>query len=818
MAFDAGSAVGKYILSIDQPKQAAAELKALFASIRREGEALGNAVPNTAGRAGGDPAAQQQRTERAILARAAAEARLVQVQNTGVNAARGLAQAEQIYQAALARVDQTSIDAIRTQTQLAAVQNRLAAQAGGGLPVLPRSLEAFGGEALDQIKSGLLGIVGPAALATGALGALQAVVARTEEGFRLNAAIEQTQRSIALQVAGLRDSAAMFERASTFGQRYRLTQEETNNALRASTSILRQSRASTEEILGTLLRLQQLSPEQGIEGAALALKELQGGSTTSLVQRFEVSVSQAAKLRAEIRGGADAVEVLSQFLTQNGIGMEALEARTAGATGKMLELRQESEKLTRALGSEATGPGLAILEARIAATKTATNALKGDIVDLNKILGAANPAFLTGGIVAYNVEVGRMLGILPPATEEVKQNTQATEVLGLTQAQVAQNTRILAGEQAHLRDEHLNSGRIIQQTSAIIQDFNAHLTENAAKSQISAAQATILKARQEEIAQASVLAARGMLGSGDQAVLMAQKYNLAKDQAELLINAQQRLDADQAARDQRAGERSGGAVRTEAEQKALTKARDLNAEFERQQAEKRKQQHDAEVQLRLAQAKTAAQRIAILRQELAGTDDVLKRLQLQTQIASLQNSADKTRIKDAGQVLNLEERIRDSKEAQLKASIDARKLAAQDVLDRLKEDQEIAQAQRVLANSRDPRFRAAAQARLDLIGANRDERQLALQQAQATAGGTIVNGRVFQSIPSAGGQDTTTPPPPSTGARPGLSFPSPTAGGGGQTVIQFVVDGKVIAEIIEPRIIEGLRNSRQQSSASGRPL
>ncbi len=168
-------------------------------------------------------------------------------------------------------------------------------------------------------------------------------------------------------------------------------------------------------------------------------------------------------------------------------------------------------------------------------------------------------------------------------------------------------------------------------------------------------------------------------------------------------------------------------------------------------------------------------------------------------------------------MLNLEEKIRDSKEAQLKASIDARKLAAQDTLDRLKEDQELARAQRVLANSGDPRFRQAAQARIDLIGAERDSRALALQQAQATAGGTIVNGRVFQSIPSAPGAQAVTPPAAPAG-RPGLSVPSQTAGGGGGGLtVQFVVDGKVIAEAIMPTVIGDLRNSRQQASASGRP-
>jgi hypothetical protein len=221
--------------------------------------------------------------------------------------------------------------------------------------------------------------------------------------------------------------------------------------------------------------------------------------------------------------------------------------------------------------------------------------------------------------------------------------------------------------------------------------------------------------------------------------------------------------------------------------------------------------------LELSRAKTAAQRIAILQREQVLTTDQVEKLRIQAQIEGERNSGAKAHTGELGKQLNLEERIRDSKEAQVKASVDARKLAAEDVLDRLKENRQLAAAQRELANPRaSSEFKEAAAARIALINANRDERALALQQAQATAGGQIINGRVFQSRPGAPGATpaplpTPIPPLPAPGAPTGQAAPVAP----GSLIVQFLVDGHKIAEEIIPDVMRVLRGGLAQSASAG---
>lgn len=373
--YDAGAARARYELDTKGFEASIARIKRLYQDL--------DSIQRRSGAGGGGqrvPVAQtQQQAERAILARARAEAQLAQVQNTGKNALEGLTQAERIYADALSRVDRNSLAAIRAQTQLAAIQNRIANQAGGGLPVLPRTLESFGTEAIDQFKAGILGLVGPAALVTAGFTAAGKAVQAFQDGFRLKAELDQTTASLQIQLRGVRDSATVFAEASQFANQYKLTQQETNQALSASVGILRNSRSSTQELLGVLARLQVLSPEQGLQGAALAVKELNGGDIQSLVERFEVSRSTANKMKEEIKAGGDAVQVLSKYLDSAGVSMDALRARTEGAAGAQANLAQAQERFSLALGNlAASGGAVAGINALAQATNIYAQLLNGE--------------------------------------------------------------------------------------------------------------------------------------------------------------------------------------------------------------------------------------------------------------------------------------------------------------------------------------------------------------------------------------------------------------------------------------------------------
>jgi hypothetical protein len=209
----------------------------------------------------------------------------------------------------------------------------------------------------DSLKLFLLGIIGPAALATGAIAAVKGAIDFSEQSFRLKAALDTTNAAIAIQLRGVRDSAQVFAEANAFADRYRLTQVETAAAIQASIPILRTSNASLTEIEGTLLRLQAKKPEKRIADAARALDELRAGQIISIVDQFNVSREAANKMKNEIAGGADAVQVLSRYLDDAGISMAALDNQTKGATGKMNQLAQEAERHQLSFGQDAAGPG-----------------------------------------------------------------------------------------------------------------------------------------------------------------------------------------------------------------------------------------------------------------------------------------------------------------------------------------------------------------------------------------------------------------------------------------------------------------------------
>ena len=100
-------------------------------------------------------------------------------------------------------------NAAKAQTQAEAAALRLAraqerAASGSGLAA----------EFAEGLKSGLLGIVGPAALATGAIGLLVGTANSFKDAFTFKAALDQTTASIEVQLRGVRDSGQVFASAA----------------------------------------------------------------------------------------------------------------------------------------------------------------------------------------------------------------------------------------------------------------------------------------------------------------------------------------------------------------------------------------------------------------------------------------------------------------------------------------------------------------------------------------------------------------------------------------------------------------------------
>jgi hypothetical protein len=219
----------------------------------------------------------------------------------------------------------------------------------------------------------------------------------------------------------------------------------------------------------------------------------------------------------------------------------------------------------------------------------------------------------------------------------------------------------------------------------------------------------------------------------------------------------------------------------------------------------------------MQRARTSQERIAILKREQAATTDQAEKLRIQAQIEAERNSGATRHTKELNSQLSTQERIRDSVEAQYKAQLDAQELTIRDRQERRKEEQEIRRAQRILASGRaSQQFKDAAADRLALIAVEREQRAQAIREKTATAGGTLINGRIFQSQPTlSGGGVPLAAPQAVAGGAPGAPPPAAAPAGAGNLVVQFVVDGQVIANAIIPQVLGAGRASLARVEAGG---
>lgn len=753
--------------------------------------------------------AGDQKLIRDNLALAQSYARLKAAQGDAAGGAKFLQETLGSLSAAPAR----NVLAVQTQIEKLGSSTTLASQVG------------------DALKSSMLSIVGPAALVATGMQAAQAAVQSFADAYNFKARIDQTNASIAIQLRGIRDSSATFAEAARFGQQYAFTQQQTSEAIQAALPIIRQSKASTEDVLGVFARLQVLKPEKSFGDAARALGELNAGQIVSIVDQFNISRAAANRMKDEIAGGADAVQVLSKYLDNAGIGMDTLAVRTQGAMGKVNELAQAEERRKLAQGGAAGGLGGFLTSAAIAAQDALTDAFSSN----ERALAASQ---------ARNEAYNRV----------IREGGTAAEA-----AKAAHDAWALAISQGNSVTELAASA--VQGHSDRLKDDNAQLTASAAllsddaKKRVDSAIATAqLADAQRRLDADSKLAAQGLLGSGNQALILANKYGIAADAAAFLIQQQQGLLNAQALADQRAGERSGGAVRTEAEQRGLTAARKLNADFERDRAEKAKQEAqkvaDSRARLEESTAQTTAQKIALYQRRLnaatneidrndaqaklndlraqqaraagrgastigtdlslaqaglEGADRLQARLDAVNQKLATAKLTENERNKLTAEKLDLEQKIGEELDKQQRSAVDARLAQIDNERKKLDEAIRTRIAQNVV-NSASASEDQKARARLALeeVPLEQQKRALDIARLQRESGG------VAPALGTTPGGTLPTGPAPAGAA----TAAAPQGGGAsGQAVI--MMDGKQVGVVLMPYLIQALSSGRAQVAASG---
>jgi hypothetical protein len=430
--------------------------------------------------------------------------------------------AQTLARTAVAMGDNAAASRILTQglNQAAGASDRAVASATAQLSKLSTGsslMQQFG----QGAASSLTAMIGPAALATAGIGALIGVVNSFGEALQFKAQLDATTASINIQLRGVRDTGEVWAQAASFARQYGLTQQEVNQAVGASVGILRTSQAGLEDILGVLARMQILSPEQSISEAALALKALASGDTTSLVTRFEVSRDVAAQLKTEIQGGRDAVQVMGTFLDSMGVSMDAVAAKMEGVNGKLLELKQAQEDLKLAQAAWAEGPGLVVLQGQTTVLSGLTRILTGDVNAMGQSWRNNMDAYATWlGLTDQAIRSGGEWG------QVIQRNS--SEIGALTLNMDAERTAIA-------------------NATIAAQEQAAALEEDALKAAIAGVRSEELALKKNQLAQQAQIAANALLLSGAAGEQTANRLANSASLVDVLTASFYRLAAAQQA-------------------------------------------------------------------------------------------------------------------------------------------------------------------------------------------------------------------------------------------------------------------------------
>lgn len=268
---------------------------------------------------------------------------------------------------ALEGMDRSSVAAIRAETQLVQLQQRLVRETTSAATSTRSYAQSF------------LALAGPLGVATTGIGAFMAVAGRVKEGFELRATLDEQRRSVGTLLGDVERGNQVFAKAAAFGRQYGFTQKEMGEAAEQAADLIRQSNVATEKQLEILGRLASRNTREGFAGAVFSTKELASGDITSIVERFNLGRKAANEMKQAIADGADVFQVLDAQLTRMGVTADVLSNRMQGAAGATRTFAQAQEDLTLALGQLAEGPGVKVLDFLSSFTSTLTNIVsKGD--------------------------------------------------------------------------------------------------------------------------------------------------------------------------------------------------------------------------------------------------------------------------------------------------------------------------------------------------------------------------------------------------------------------------------------------------------
>lgn len=701
---------------------------------------------------------------------------------------------------------------------LLARQATASKQAEGGT----RSL----GSAVGVLQQGL----GALGIAFGAQQVVQFGISSFQAGQR----IKQTQTTLQL----LTRDQKLYNSTLDLAQRNQsLFGGSLADNLQPLTSLALQARktgADIAQLNDIAQRLNVLSPEQGLQGAGIALREALSGDTTSLVERFELPRNELAKLRDTSLTTADRLKLLDGVLTSYGVSSQVVAGSVSDETKAVNDAKAAWDDFSITLGqavAPAVGDTARGLERLLRLAQGSPEALAQVRVSLRSAFGGSGAgtqsdldaaragqrqqtrygitdqlAYTAAGRDFTPARINQIADALTDATQAGGDFAQISNQL----IQQYRTGAISAGEFANRSD--LLAAAVANATHQTESSTPAYIAAEAASKAAAAATASqttelgtqitaLQEAKQKQDALTSAQAAIAEIaqsvvnGYASQEVALGRliaQTGLARAEAERLLGIQIAIAAQagaaQGLADQRAGERSGGQYRSQAEANAAAAA--ARAQADRQRALAQSQRDYAYA------TGTASDRLALLRRELAGlrketpeyyqkltevkqaeaavaaerqrsgksaatayskeqrsAEQIAKArfdlLSTEEQLADLRKQvasgklSELDRLEAVKQIKDLEAKISDEREKQTKSALDARLAALEDRKQRRIDERDLAAARRILSSGEtSAEQKAAAQDAIERILLEQQKRQIEIAGKVRDAGGVAAAGSV----------------------------------------------------------------------------
>jgi hypothetical protein len=468
---------------------------------------------------GGNVTTEQVKLAQALARTAEAQARVATATNKRIEsdarAARALSQTALIDQKRATEAARTAAaDDRAAQAALRRGQAEArAAQGGGSGPALPRTFAGF-------TAGGFAQAAGAFGLAT----SIPQVVSFSIESGKAALALKETLNGLRA-VSG---SALVYANAVKTAKEQQIlfggSLQENIEGLQGLVITSRDTGANLQDLVDLSQRLSVKSPEQGAAGSRLALAEaFSEGNITSLSRRFEIPKAKIEALRDASIPAAEKVRVLSAYLDSIGISSEAVAGKVDKTARSYREFAAALEAARLKLGEVAAEQGKGI-------TGQATGALSG----VTQLVGAYQQ--LTQNTGQFGQTVGAILTPLNTYNNALITGwTWLIKNAGAA-AEAATATRGLTDI------EDIRGQQVRTTTDVTIANVDALSKETKEKLEDQIATAELAR-EQAQLEKDSALAAQGLLGAGDQATLLAQKYGIAADAAQFLIDKQRGVAA-----------------------------------------------------------------------------------------------------------------------------------------------------------------------------------------------------------------------------------------------------------------------------------